>query len=400
LTLPRTLEIVRQVCEALAAVHSAGVVHRDVKPENIFVAQRDGKDFVTLLDFGIARLPDPTAADPLQEGLMGTPHYMAPEQVQASPIDHRADLYAVGSTLFELVAGVGRTPFRADTLQKQLMDVLMEPAPRLSDRAMVPAIVRQELDRLVERCLAKQPSDRPSSAREIADELVAIAAKLEGRVSTAQADQPAQSDVPTLMLRGGDAPVVSLPEVVETRKRARRALRARRTWSSRGATVLSAAAAAAAMWVATSETSWAHAMSRVSAWRSGSAVAAEHVASPADPEDTLSTATVTEPSVGVGESAALIAAVPKTSHVDVALAESELDALAETDEASQPSAALETDDEPRRARRAARAKARAEREAAFEQPALVITPSSRAPEAAVDEAPSFDRDLVLNPFSQ
>jgi hypothetical protein len=154
------------------------------------------------------------------------------------------------------------------------------------------------------------------------------------------------------------------------------------------------------MWVATSETSWAHAMSRVSAWRSGSAVAAEHVASPAAQEDTLSTATVTEPSVGVGESAALIAAVPKTSHVDVALAESGLDALAETDEASQPSAALETDDEPRRARRAARAKARAEREAAFEQPALVITPSSRAPEAAVDEAPSFDRDLVLNPFSQ
>jgi serine/threonine protein kinase len=401
LSLPRTLEIVRQLCEALASVHAAGVVHRDVKPENMFLAQRDGKDFVTLLDFGIARLPDPTAADPLQEGLMGTPHYMAPEQIQASPIDHRADLYAVGSTLFELVAGIGRTPFRSETLQKQLMDVLMEPAPRLSDRAMVPAIVREELDRLVGRCLAKQPSDRPSSAQEVADELVAIAAKLEGRVSSAQS---APSEVPTLMLRGADAPVVSLPEVAaQKRKRARRELRVRRAWTSRGATVLSAVAAAAAMWIATSETSWAHALSRVTAWRSAAAMASaatpEHVVTPTVYEDTLSTAHVAEPTGGVGEpSSVLIAAVPKRSQIDVDIALGE-DEAGVTEESNAPqTGVVERDEEARRERRAARAKARAERQAQLEQSALVITPAAADAEDA--EPSAYDRDLVLNPFSK
>ena len=403
LSLKRTLEIGQQVCDALASVHAAGVVHRDVKPENMFLAQRDGKDFVTLLDFGIARLPDPTSADPLQEGLMGTPHYMAPEQIQASPIDHRADIYAVGSTLFELVAGIGRTPFRADTLQKQLMDVLMEPAPRLSDRAKVPEIVREELDSLVARCLAKQPDDRPSSARELADALVAIAAKLEGRVSGAQS---APSEVPTLMLRGTDAPVVSLPEVAaEKRKRARRELRVRRAWSSRGATVLSAVAAAAAMWVATSETSWAHALSRVTSWRGAAAMASastpEHIVTPTLYDETLSTAHVAEPTGGVGApSPVLIAAMPKQGHIDLALGEDEPDDVAADSEAAQTSEMERGDDEARRARRAARAKARAERDAQFTRPALVITPSSGDDATIVNEDPAFDRDLVLNPFSK
>jgi len=402
--LKRTLEIGRQLCEALVSVHTAGIVHRDVKPENIFLAQREGKDFVTLLDFGIARLPDPTSPDPMQEGLMGTPHYMAPEQVSASPIDHRADLYAVGSSLFELIAGVGRTPFRGATLQKQLMDVMMTPAPRLSDRAMVPAIVREDLDRLVARCLAKRPEDRPSSAREIADELEAIALKLEGRTSAAS------TEVPTLRLSGNDAVVVALPQVAERRKRAHRALRARRAWSSRGATVLSAAAAAAAMWVATSETSWAHALSRVTAW-SEAAVAqrSDHVATPSESAelgnaDALSYAHVAEPTGGVGAQPVLTAMVPRTD-IDVALGADE-PADMDADEAAMAEAEddVRFHDEARRARRSARAKARAER-AEQEQPALVISPAQPAQEAGAleatsDEQPSFDRDLVLNPFSK
>jgi hypothetical protein len=325
---------------------------------------------------------------------------MAPEQIQANPIDHRADIYAVGSTLFELIAGIGRTPFRADTFQKQLMDVLMEPAPRLSDRAKLPESVREELDRLVARCLEKQPSDRPASAREIADQLGEIAAKLEGRTSAA-----AQSEVPTLMLRGDDAAVVSLPEVVETRKRARRELRARRAWSSRSATVLSAAAAAAAMWVATTETSWAHALSRVTAWRSAAAMASastpEHVVTPIVYDDTLSTAHVAEPVGGVGAPAPLLtAAVPKASHIDIALGD-EPNAV-EQEGAAEPATELEAIDDARRARKAARAKARAERQAHFDQAELVITPaaSHRESDDAPAEEPSYDRDLVLNPFGQ
>jgi serine/threonine-protein kinase len=414
-SLPRTLEVVRQVCEALATVHAAGIVHRDVKPENIFLAQREGKDFVTLLDFGIARLPDPTSPDPMQEGLMGTPHYMAPEQVSASPIDHRADLYAVGSTLFELVAGVGKTPFRAATLQKQLMDVMMTPAPRLSDRAMVPAIVREDLDRLVARCLAKQPEDRPASAREIADELAAIALKLEGRTSAIST--PA-TDAPTLRLSGSDAVVVALPEVAARRKRARRELRARKVWSSRGATVLSAVAAAAAMWVATSETSWAHALSKVTAWGAAAAAAhaPEHVVTPdADPlaqsaalpiDEGLSLAHVAQPTGGVGAPAPVLAASGGRTDIDlelgadVAIAPEGLSAA--MDEAEED---LRFNDEARRARRSARAKARAER--AEQAAPLTITQSQEAgaveaaePAAEPAEEPSFDRDLVLNPFDK
>ena len=324
LSLARTLEIVRQLCDALVSVHTAGVIHRDVKPENIFLAQREGKDFVTLLDFGIARLPDPTSPDPMQEGLMGTPHYMAPEQVSASPIDHRADLYAVGSTLFELIAGVGRTPFRAATLQKQLMDVMMTPAPRLSDRAKVPANVREDLDRLVARCLAKQPEDRPASAREIADEIEAIVLKLEGRTSAAS------TEVPTLRLSGSDAVVVALPEVAERRKRARRELRARRFWSSRSATVLSAVAAAAAMWIATSETSWAHALSKVTAWGAAAAShAPEHIVTPDEGplaqsaalsvDGTLSLAHVAQPTGGVAAPSPVLAALAPRTDIDLGL---------------------------------------------------------------------------------
>jgi serine/threonine protein kinase len=408
LSLKRTLEIGQQVCDALASVHAAGVVHRDVKPENLFLAQREGKDFVTLLDFGIARLPDPTSPDPMQEGLMGTPHYMAPEQVSASPIDHRADLYAVGSTLFELIAGVGSTPFRAATLQKQLMDVMMTPAPRLSDRASVPPIVREDLDRLLARCLAKQPDDRPSSAREIADELAAIALKLEGRTSAASIE------VPTLRLSGNDAVVVALPEVAQRRKRAHRALRARRAWSSRGATVLSAAAAAAAMWVATSETSWAHALERVSAWReSAVAHAAEHVVTPGESaaetvNDPLSLAHVGEQTGGVGAPATVLTAMVPRADIDLELGAEPVEAethAAAMDEAEDD---LRYHDEARRARRAARAKARAERaERAEPSPLAVSQALTQEPkqeegalETTPEEPPSFDRDLVLNPFSK
>jgi serine/threonine protein kinase len=421
LSLTRALEITRQLCDALAAAHTAGIVHRDVKPENIFLQQREGRDYVTLLDFGIARLPDPSSPDPLQEGLMGTPHYMAPEQISASAIDHRADLYAVGSVLFELVAGAGITPFRSATLQKQLMDVLMQPAPQLSSRASVPAVIRDRLDRLVARCLEKQPSDRPSSAREIADELIAIAAELEPPV--------AASETPTLMLRGGDAARISASDVlrlsaadasegrgssasqapveaVETRRRARRELRVRRAWSSRGATMLSAAAAALAMWIATSETSWAHAVSRVTAWRNDGATEVSHIVQPAAPvDDGFATAHVAEPIGGIGATEPILAAIAPAAMPEIAVPSGvDADEIADRDRDARETS------EQRRARRAARAHARAEREAADAVPALIIKP---APEPVYEEptatpavpaqpqapeAPVYDRDLVLNPF--
>jgi serine/threonine-protein kinase len=378
LSLQRTLEIVRQLCEALAAVHAAGIVHRDVKPENIFLQQRDGQDFITLLDFGIARLPDPVNADPLQEGLMGTSYYMAPEQAEASPIDHRADLYAVGSTLFELVAGMGRTPFRSKHLENQLLQVMMTPAPRLSDRATVPAIVRKDLDVLVHRLLAKEPSERPSSASEVAGELASITKKL---TSTA-----------TPMLRKSDA-MVSRPRTSESRKRARRAARERSAATAHWAIVLSVIAAVAAVWIATREANWAQAVARPFAADDGSAKpssGSEHIVEP------MRVAPVTP--------ATPAAAQPVDSVLPVGKSVG-----APGDDSRKGKA--------QRARRATRAKARPEPEAppkleasptpkanVRERPVLTIESAAEPepqpkPELPVaDDEPSIDRDVVLNPF--
>jgi serine/threonine-protein kinase len=398
LSLQRTLEIVRQLCDALAAVHAAGIVHRDVKPENIFLQQRDGNDFVTLLDFGIARLPDPVNADPLQEGLMGTSYYMAPEQASAGPIDHRADLYAVGSTLFELVAGVGRTPFRSKHLERQLLHVMMTPAPRLSDRANVPAIVRQDLDRLVDRLLIKDPNERLSSASEVADELARIAKKLSSGESAAP------------MLRKSDARV-SRPRASEPRKRARRAARARSAGTAHWAIVLAAIAAAAAVWLATREANWAQAVTRGLGGDDGTAKPSngtEHIVEPVrdTPQSTATPAAAQEP----------LGSVPNADAVEHALPVGK-------------SVGAIGDDSPKgnaqRARRVPRAKPRPQSEpsaqleaspapepiptpeaSVSEPPALTIEPAVEpqpepppTPELPVaDDEPSIDRDVVLNPF--
>jgi hypothetical protein len=345
-----------------------------VKPENIFLQQRDGADFITLLDFGIARLPDPVNADPLQEGLMGTSYYMAPEQAAASPIDHRADLYAVGSTLFELVAGMGRTPFRAKQLEKQLLQVMMTPAPRLSDRAFVPTIVRKDLDLLVARLLAKAPSDRPSSASDVADELARIAEKLTSKASS------------TPMLRKSDA-MVPRPRTIDSRKRARRAARERSAATAWWAIVLSVIAAAAAVWIATREASWAQAVARPFAADDGSAKPSngnEHIVEP------MRAAPVTP--------ATPAAAQPADSALPVGKSVGAIG-----DDSRKGKA--------QRARRATRVKPPAEPEASptpkanvSERPMFTIEaapepqPQPEPEPPVADDEPAIDRDVVLNPF--
>src|SRR5207248_8177178 len=101
--------IARQAAEGLSAAHRAGIVHRDIKPSNLII---DGRGHCKLVDFGIARVqaggPQLTNA----AALMGTPGYMAPEQAMGKPVDHRADIYALGLTLFEMLCG--RPPFEAE----------------------------------------------------------------------------------------------------------------------------------------------------------------------------------------------------------------------------------------------------------------------------------------------
>jgi len=173
LPLERMRHIILQVCAALTEVHAKGMIHRDIKPDNVMVCERGGEfDFVKLLDFGIVKRIEVAANADVRENrvltrqvrLLGTPAYMAPERIgQPSGVDARADIYGVGALVFFLVAG--RPPFVGTDEAELLREVIATPVPPLS--TMVPGTPAL-LDDLVARCLAKSPRDRPGSVRDVA----------------------------------------------------------------------------------------------------------------------------------------------------------------------------------------------------------------------------------------
>ncbi|MBX3276039.1 MAG: serine/threonine protein kinase, partial [Sandaracinaceae bacterium] len=169
LSVERAVRIHLQLLDALGAAHSAGVLHRDVKPSNVFVSTLgDGTELVKLLDFGLAYLLEEAAEKKLTAtGIaMGTPAYMSPERIIGEPIDHRADLYSVGVSLYRSLTG--ELPFRADTPIALRGRILLVEAPMLT--ATRPDLSGTIAD-VVARSLAKKPSDRYASAREMATAL-------------------------------------------------------------------------------------------------------------------------------------------------------------------------------------------------------------------------------------
>ena len=161
-----------QIAQGLAAAHDRGVVHRDLKPENVFVL-RDGR--VKILDFGLAKLDAPIAAPALATATapaatigaaMGTVGYMAPEQVRGDPVGPAADIFALGALLYELIAG--RPAFRHDTAVETLHAILKEEPPPL-------ASVSPAVERVIARCLQKDPGHRFGSASDVAFALDALA---------------------------------------------------------------------------------------------------------------------------------------------------------------------------------------------------------------------------------
>jgi serine/threonine-protein kinase len=175
--LVRAVGIVRQVCDALQAAHAVGVIHRDVKPDNLFVLERDGRDFVKVLDFGVAKLVAPLGDVPLTttvEGtIVGTPAYMAPEQATGGSADARTDLYSVGVVLYELLAG--HPPFQAPAFGQLVAQVLSSPPPPLPAHTPGGDRVPGALGAVVKRCLAKNPDDRYRSLRDLSSALEAVA---------------------------------------------------------------------------------------------------------------------------------------------------------------------------------------------------------------------------------
>ncbi|MBL8620131.1 MAG: serine/threonine protein kinase [Myxococcales bacterium] len=165
------LVIARQIATALAAAHRAGIVHRDLKPDNAFLVadpEVAGGERVKLLDFGIAKLTgDGGVAHTTTGAIMGTPHYMSPEQCEGSrAVDHRADLYSLGCMLFQMISG--RLPFEGDGVGGIIGMHLYVAPPALRTLAPdAPAAV----EALVARLLAKDPAARPASADELAAQL-------------------------------------------------------------------------------------------------------------------------------------------------------------------------------------------------------------------------------------
>ncbi|MCB9602107.1 MAG: protein kinase, partial [Sandaracinus sp.] len=175
--LERALPIARQVCQALEAAHARGVVHRDLKPENVFICRKREADFVKVLDFGISkvRAADAEAVRVTKTGqLVGTPLYMSPEQARGElDVDHRADVYALGVMLFEMVTG--RPPFEGTNYFQLLWKHGNEPAP--SARTKMPELP-EALDAVLLRSLEKKPEARFQSMREMEEALIAVAPEL------------------------------------------------------------------------------------------------------------------------------------------------------------------------------------------------------------------------------
>jgi serine/threonine protein kinase len=189
----RTLLVGAQIAEGLARAHASGIVHRDLKPENVMLTE---EGTVKILDFGLAKVvfpsldvmtsaPTTPASAGTQAGvILGTAGYMSPEQAAGQPADHRSDQFALGSILYEMLAG--RRAFERRTAAETLAAIIREdPPPVVSVAPGTPA----PLGWIVERCLAKEPAERYESTRDLARDL----ANLHGRLADANASFVAQA---------------------------------------------------------------------------------------------------------------------------------------------------------------------------------------------------------------
>ena len=170
----RVVHVLHQVCESLDEAHAAGLVHRDIKPGNIYLGKVGRRrDFVKVLDFGLVKTASTSAETTLATlhgVIMGTPAYMAPEMALGDPVDGRADLYALGCVAYFLLTG--EQVFTGDTLMKVLTQHLHAVPVPPSQRSELP--IPAALEQVVLALLAKKPEERPQTARQVAGALAAI----------------------------------------------------------------------------------------------------------------------------------------------------------------------------------------------------------------------------------
>jgi len=259
-SLDEVVSIMIQVCRALAAAHAAGIVHRDMKPDNVFLTQRPGmRPLVKVLDFGVSKARESSMRDgriTRQGQILGSPEYMSPEASRGEEVDARADVYAIGIILYQLLCG--EVPFRHENYLKVLqMHVTQAPVP---PRTLVPGMP-VALEQLILRALEKDPALRHASVEHLELELIAALPDAARRAMAASQtpphapwalspDHPAGTvdRTPPDLAEGVAAPAAPRGRndtTLDTRRRPRRALVAA-LW---GGAVIVAAAAGIGLWL-------------------------------------------------------------------------------------------------------------------------------------------------------
>jgi serine/threonine protein kinase len=199
-----TVAIVSQVARALGKAHAAGLVHRDLKPGNIFLVRDEDREIVKVLDFGIAKVSPSHASYGTPDNrtktgaIMGTPHYMSPEQAQdAKNVDHRTDLWALGVIAFECLTGT--LPFNANALGELFVRIIVRPIPVPSQVAPVP----HGFDAWWFRAMERDPNARFQSARELAEALaISLGVTQKPEDSFASSSRAMMASAPTLPASG------------------------------------------------------------------------------------------------------------------------------------------------------------------------------------------------------
>ncbi|HSE98458.1 MAG TPA: serine/threonine-protein kinase, partial [Blastocatellia bacterium] len=162
-TVERAANILRQICGALDVAHEVGVIHRDIKPDNILIADHEGQDWVEVTDFGVAKIQEDVnrrAALTGADFIIGTPRYMSPEQCDERPVDARSDIYSLGVVLYEMLSG--DTPFTGNSTRLLIAHSTEPPAPLREKRPDL----SPEIEAVVMSALEKDPTLRPQSASE------------------------------------------------------------------------------------------------------------------------------------------------------------------------------------------------------------------------------------------
>ncbi len=210
----QALDLAAQTASGLASAHSIGVVHRDVKPENLMVIEgKDGSPLLKILDFGVAKVVGRELEKLTRTGtIVGTPAYMSPEQARGEAVDARSDVYSLGCVIYELFTG--EPPFTSSSVMEVvLMHVDAEPTlpSAFAPKRQIPAA----LDKVIMRCLAKDPTERYSSMAELRTELLDLA---DGKRALPAGAEPTDEELDsarTLHYRSGLIPKLSPPPVAQ-----------------------------------------------------------------------------------------------------------------------------------------------------------------------------------------